>query len=449
MDPNTVLLIAAAGVAFLLVMIIRLRVEPFVALLLTSFAVAVAGGIPLGETAGLITSGIGSVLGSVAVVIALGAMLGQIVDTSGGARAVAHHFGGMFGERRTPAMLAAVGFVLGIPVFFDVGFIILAPILVGFARVASRPVRFIGLSAAIAMLTVHVALPPHPGPVAAANILGADVGLLTLVGFALSIPVAIAGHLTAMWVNRRLRLASDTAQGGEEDASAGAGTASEPAPNPYLVCALIVLPIAVILLGTLGTILVPETSGASGAFRFLTSPVVALLIALGFASWLLGRRRGWSRSRLEEVMGSALPSVASVILITGAGGAFGRVLTETGAGAALSGALSSLGLPLLLAAFLIALALRVSQGSATVAILTTAGLLAEPVAQLPEMQRILVTLAVCFGAVGLSHVNDSGFWIVTRYLRLSVSEGLRSWTVVTTVASLTGLAVTSLAWLVA
>ncbi len=445
MDSIGILAIAAFGVAMLLTMIIRFRVEPFVTLLVVSLLVAVLGGVPIGETPALITSGIGAVLGSVAVIIALGAMLGHLVERSGGAESVASHFGNLFGPRRYAAMLAAVGFVLGIPVFFDVGFIILAPILVGFARVASQPMRMIGLSVAIAMLTVHVALPPHPGPVAAANLLSADVGLLTLVGFVLSIPVAVAGHFTAVALNRRWIATAPRSSfewEGEDDRAASEG----PRPNPYLVCALIVLPIAVILVGTVGTILFPEGSTLFGPFQFLTSPVVALLIALAAAAHQLALKRGWPRAQVEDAMSLALPPVAAVILITGAGGAFGRVLAEIGAGAALSGVLSSMGMPLVAAAFVIALALRAAQGSATVAILTTAGLFAEPTAALPEMQRVLLTLAICFGAIGLSHVNDSGFWIVTRYLRMGVAEGLKSWTVVTTVASLVGLVVVGFAW---
>jgi len=178
------------------------------------------------------------------------------------------------------------------------------------------------------------------------------------------------------------------------------------------------------------------------------TPPIALLIALGLAAWLLGIRRGWSKDKLEDLTGRAIPGSASVILVAGAGGAFGKVLVESGVGKALALALETLHLPLIPAAFILSLALRASQGSATVAILTTSGLLTQAVTGIDDMHRVLVTLAVCFGGLGLSHVNDAGFWVVTRYLGLSVADGLKTWTVLTTLMGMTGFVLTWALWFV-
>lgn len=178
------------------------------------------------------------------------------------------------------------------------------------------------------------------------------------------------------------------------------------------------------------------------------TPPVALLISLGLASWTLGIRRGMNLKKLGEVTGSAIPSSADVILVAGAGGAFGGVLVASGIGNALAEALETIHLPLMPAAFLLSLVLRASQGSATVAILTTSGLLSQAVVGLEPLQLVLVTLATCFGSLGLSHVNDAGFWVVTRYLGLSVPDGLKTWTVLTTIMGVTGFLITWLLWFV-
>ncbi len=208
------------------------------------------------------------------------------------------------------------------------------------------------------------------------------------------------------------------------------------------------VPIVLIVLGTLSHTLLAEGSLLRSVMTVIGTPPIALLIALGLAAWLLGVRRGWSKDKLEDLTGRAIPTSASVILVAGAGGAFGKVLVESGVGKALAVTLETLHLPLVPAAFILSLALRASQGSATVAILTTSGLLTQAVTGVTDMQRVLVTLAACFGGLGLSHVNDAGFWVVTRYLGLSVADGLRTWTVLTTLMGLSGFALTWLAWTV-
>lgn len=455
MSPTMLLLIAALGVVLLLVMVIKAKVQPFVALLVVSLLVALASGIPTGEVMKVMTAGMGGVLGSVTIIIGLGAMLGRMIEHSGGAESLAQRFSQALGPKRTIAALTSAAFILGIPVFFDVGFIILAPIIYGFAKVAKvSPLKF-GLPMAGVMLTVHVALPPHPGPVAAAGLLQADIGWLTIIGLLICVPVGVIGYFAAKYLNRKayplsievleqLQLASPEPT--PEDRVPLSDRINPPSAG--LITALIVIPIAIIMLGTVSATLLPAGSPIRDTLSLIGSPGVALMIALVLAFYFLAIRRGWSLQHTSDVMGGALPTAAVVIMVTGAGGVFGKVLVESGVGKALADVLTTIGLPLIPAAFIISLALRASQGSATVAILTTGGLLSEAVVGLNSIQLVLVTLATCFGGLGLSHVNDSGFWIVTKYLGLSVADGLKTWTVLTTLLGLSGFAFTWLLWLV-
>lgn len=454
MSTSILLFIALFGVLLLLWMVIKARVQPFIALLVVSFFVALAAGIPTGEVMKVMTAGMGGVLGSVTIIIGLGAMLGRLIETSGGAESLALRFSQAFGTKKTTAALTCTAFVLGIPVFFDVGFIILAPIIYGFAKVAKlSPLKF-GLPIAGVMLTVHVAIPPHPGPVAAAGLLNADIGWLTIIGLAICLPVGVIGYFAAKYINRKayplsIEVLEQLQLAAPEPAPENQTPLSDKInpPSANLIAFLIVLPIAIIMLGTVSATLLPAGSPLRDTLSLFGSPAVALLIALAIAFYALAIRRDWSLQHTSDVMGAALPTAAVVIMVTGAGGVFGKVLVESGVGKALAEVLTDIGLPLIPAAFIISLALRASQGSATVAILTTSGLLSDAVSGLNQTQLVLVTLAACFGGLGLSHVNDSGFWIVTKYLGLTVSDGLKTWTVLTTILGLAGFIFTWLLWL--
>ncbi|MDP3229495.1 MAG: GntP family transporter [Acidovorax sp.] len=463
MSSFALLGIAAGGIALLLLMIIRWQVHAFVAMMVVSLLVAFATGMPIGDIVSTIVSGMGGTLGSVAILVALGAMLGRMIEVSGGAASLANRFTALLGPRRVPMALTAAALVLSIPVFFDVGFIILVPIVYGFCKAAGvNPIKF-GLPVAGIMLAVHVVVPPHPGIVGGAAIAGADVGWITLLGLAICIPLAVLSQYVAGWLNRKgypmlPATAEQFAQFGTSaapdashanDTKDGSRNPSAPRlPGVGTVLALILVPLALIMAGTTGATLLPKGDALRNVLGFVGAPMFALLVAVGMAMFLLGRSQGWNRERTNAIMESALPPAATVILVTGAGGVFAKVLTASGIGAALSQSLSATQLPLILLAFIIALALRAAQGSATVAILTTCGLLAEAISGggFGAVQVALLVIAIGFGALGLSHVNDSGFWIVTRYLGLSVGDGLRTWTVLTTVLGLAGFAITALLW---
>ena len=407
MSTALLLAIATASIVILLLLVIKVKVHPFVALLIVSLLVAIATGIPAEKIMETIITGMGGLLGHITIIIVLGAMLGAIIEASGGAESLAQRFSKTLGLKRTVAALTMAAFILGIPVFFEVGFIIVIPLIYGFTKVARvSPLKF-GLPMAGVMLTVHVALPTHPGAAAAAGILHTDLGWLMILGIAISVPVGIIGYYVAKFMNRRrYPLSVEVLELLQMAKPEGQEKKNEPAPPGALtISGLIVVPIVLIVLGTLSHTLLAEGSLLRSVMTVIGTPPIALLIALGLAAWLLGVRRGWSKDKLEDLTGRAIPTSASVILVAGAGGAFGKVLVESGVGKALAVTLETLHLPLVPAAFILSLALRASQGSATVAILTTSGLLTQAVTGVTDMQRVLVTLAACFGGLGLSHVN--------------------------------------------
>ena len=438
MSTSALLLIALASVVLLLLLVIKAKAHPFVALLIVSLLVAFATGIPADKIITTIEKGMGGLLGHIASIIILGSMLGVLIEMSGGAESLAKTLTGVLGAKRTIAALTIVAFILGTPVFFEVGFIIIIPLIYGFSKVAHvSPLKF-GLPMAGVMLTVHVALPTHPGAAAAAGILHSDVGWLMLAGIGVSVVVGIVGYFVARFINRRhyhlsINVLEQQQTAEVPDLSVNAQQTRLPPPNALVIGGLIVVPIMLIVSGTLcQALLLPENA------------VRQLMTVIGTPT--LGIRRRMSLKKLGEVTGSAIPSSADVILVAGAGGAFGGVLVASGIGNALAEALETIHLPLMPAAFLLSLVLRASQGSATVAILTTSGLLSQAVVGLEPLQLVLVTLATCFGSLGLSHVNDAGFWVVTRYLGLSVPDGLKTWTVLTTIMGVTGFLITWLLW---
>lgn len=466
MGTVALLLIAVAAVLVLLVLVIKFELPAFVSLLLVSMGTALATGIPLIEVVPVMVAGMGKVLGSVAIVVGLGSMLGRLIEVSGAADNLAHRFTAILGPKRVILALTAAAFILGIPVFFDVAFIILAPIVFAFAKIAKLHPMKVGLPVAAILLTVHVAVPPHPGPVAAAGITGADVGLMTIFGLLISALVGVVGFYAAkLFRVDRITLgpspASESLEGDpielvDGGAAPAPGTATQIStrtvstsrvPSALTVIALILLPIVMIMIGSTMITVLPENNGALPFFTFIGAPTTALLTGVLVAYLVIGRKAQWDKKRTSFVADSALPMVAIIIFVTGAGGVFGNVLVESGIGTALSESLTALGLPVIVAGFVITSALRAAQGSATVAILTTAGLLSDAIIAggYSPVQVALITLAIGFGGLGLSHINDSGFWIVTKYLGLSIADGLKTWTLLTTICGVSGFLLT---WLI-
>lgn len=452
------LTIAVAGVALLLLMIIRFKIQAFVALLAVSILVAVAAQIPLADVFTVVANGVGGTMGKVALLIALGAVLGRMIEVSGGVQSLANHFTEKLGAKRVAVALTAVGFLVAIPVFFEVGIIVLVPIVYAFAKIAKlHPIKF-GLPMAGIMLSIHVAVPPHPGIVAGAGVMGADIGLIAMISLIICVPLGFLSYWVASIMNRKdYELLPGVRDQIEEFGSDslvrvghdGPGASAVAPPRPGLIMFLIAAPIVQILLGTAGTLLINKKDYWYGVASFVGNPFFALLVAVALAFFLLAVRRQWSLKETGEIFEGALPPIASILMVVAAGGVFGGVLQVSGIGAALSQTLDSLGVPIILLGFIISLALRAAQGSATVAIVTTTGLLSAAVAQggYTPAQIAVIVIAIGFGGLGLSHVTDAGFWVVVRYYGLTVSDGLKTWTVLTTILGVAGFLLSYVAWI--
>ncbi|KCZ94113.1 gluconate transporter [Hyphomonas johnsonii MHS-2] len=426
-------------------LILRARIPAFLALLLVSAGFGIVYGMQPAAIIQSIQSGMGGTLGFVAVVVGLGAMLGALLDVSGGVRALSTGMLNAFGERRAPLALGFIGFVVAIPVFLDVALIILAPVIYGLTRRTGRPIVAFAIPLLAGLAVSHAFIPPTPGPIAVADILGADLGLVIAFGALTGLPaMLVAGPLFAGWLERQPAF-----QGG---VPAGQETQTVDAEVGFLTSLGIVLvPLVLIVAGTLvntlgkaGMLELPEV--VTRFVMFAGHPFIALMIACCLAWFVFGKIHSVPSKTLTGAMVKALEPAGVVVLITGAGGAFKQILVDSEAGAALAATLTATGMSPLLFGFAVAAIIRVAQGSATVAMLTAAGI-AAPVAELAGLSpggTALMVLAIASGATVLSHVNDSGFWLVSRYLGLSEGQTLRSWTVTSTLVGLVGLAATLL-----
>ncbi|RZU32565.1 GntP family permease [Blastococcus saxobsidens] len=484
LGTGPLLLIAVAAVAVLLVLVMKFKLHAFVALVLVSLLTALATGIPTAEVIDTLLAGFGSTLASVALLVGLGAMIGKLLEVTGGATVLADTLIGRFGEKRAPLALGVASLLFGFPIFFDAGFVVFLPIIFSVARQFGGSVLLYALPSAGAFAVMHAFVPPHPGPVGAGDILGANIGLLVVVGLVIGLPTwYIASYLFSKWAGHRFplpvpdafatgggpaeRLPGGTLDdthgdaggtGGATPAGGGVDVATRgparTAPRFGTVLALLLLPLVLILfntgLNTLGTAGVVDGDATwVAALRLIGQTPVALLITVLVAAVVLSRER-FSKGEIEELLNSSLGPVCAIILITGAGGMFGGVLRASGIGAALADSLEGLGLPVIVAAFVVATCLRVAQGSATVALLTTAALIAPAVSasNLSELDVALVVIAIACGATVLSHVNDSGFWLVGRFLKMDVATTLRTWTVMETLIGVVGFAIAALLSLV-
>ncbi|WP_432564664.1 GntP family permease [Kineococcus sp. SYSU DK003] len=436
--------IAAGAIALILVLVIVFKLHAFLTLIIVSALTAIATGIPTSEIANTLISGFGSTLGTVALLVGLGAMLGRLVESSGGARVLADKMIEVFGEKRAPFALGIASLIMGFPIFFDAGLIVMLPIVFAVARrMGGRSLLLYGISAAGAFSVMHVFLPPHPGPVSATDLLGANIGIVLLAGLIVAFPLwYVSGYLWAKVANARNPLPVLSLFGDEKD-----DVQAENPPKASTVMLILAVPLVLILMNTLFTTLgtfgaVDTENPVVQALVFVGTSSIALLISVLVAAFVLGRARGVRGSALEKTLESALGPICSVVLITGAGGMFGGVLRTSGIGDALSQTLGDLGLPVVVAAWLIAAILRLAQGSATVALVTAAGLVAPAVAAADynPVQLAAVVLATAAGSVFAGHVNDSGFWLVGRLMGMDVKTTLKTWTVQQAIESLMGFA---------
>lgn len=430
------------AIILLLVMIMKFKVHAFVALIIVSLLTALATGISVDKILPTLLGGFGSTLASVALLVGLGAMIGRLLEITGGAKVLADTLINKFGEKRAPFALGVASLLFGFPIFFDAGLVVMLPIIFSVAKQFGGSVLRYALPSAGAFAVMHAFLPPHPGPVASGDLLGANMGLLVIVGLICAIPTWYIGtYLFSMFVSKRIHVDLPKAF---LNSLAVNETAVQNPPSFKRVLIILLLPIFLILFDTgLNTLTVAKVVDGSDlwvqSLRLIGKTPVALLITLVVAILLLKGNRSYEQ--IEKICNNALGPICSIILVTGAGGMFGGVLRASGIGDELSALMSDTGMPIIVAAFIIATTFRVAQGSATVALTTTAALIAPMVAadtSLSQFDICFIVISIASGATVLSHVNDSGFWLVSRFLEMDEKTTLKTWTALETSIGVVG-----------
>lgn len=425
------LIIIAVAIAALVVLVAWAKVHPFLAFILVSAGAAVALGIPLDDVPGAVRKGIGDILGSLAIVIVCGAMLGKLVVESGAAQRIADTLVGACGEKRMAWAMMFTGFIVGIPLFYGVGFVLLVPIIFAVVERYRLPPLVVALPALAALSVAHGLLPPHPAPTALVSTFNASLGLTLLYGLAIAVPaLVLAGPVFAR------TMAAIPAQ-----PLAGLATTSRPEhelPGAGVSILTALLPAVLLLATAIGGAVVPASSAAASIMKFVSDPDVVMLTALLFATVTLGLARGRSLPAVMTTFAAAIGDVASILLVIGGSGAFKQVLVASGVNSRIGEALQGLPLDPLVLGWLVTAVIRACVGSATVAGLTAAGILA-PVVTAGGVDANLMVLAIGAGSLALSHVNDAGFWLFKEYFNVSLADTLKSWTVMETIVSIVGL----------
>lgn len=441
-DAASLMLIALSAVIVLLILIMKFKIHAFVALTLVSLLTALVTGIEVNKILPTLLNGFGNTLASVALLVGLGAMIGRLLEITGGAKVLADTLINKFGEKRAPFALGVASLLFGFPIFFDAGLVVMLPIIFSVAKRFGGSVLRYALPSAGAFAVMHAFLPPHPGPVASGDLLGVNMGLLVIVGLVCAIPTwYIATYLFGQYSGKKIKVELPKAF---LNANVINETATLNPPSFGKVIFILLLPLCLILLDTgLNTLSVVNVIDGSQiwveSLRLLGKTPVALLITLLVSILLLKEQRSYEQ--IEKICDNALGPICAIVLVTGAGGMFGGVLRASGVGDALSGALSDTGMPIIVASFFISTALRVAQGSATVALTTTAALIAPTVAVttgLSQFDLCFIVIAIASGATVLSHVNDSGFWLVSRFLEMDTKTTLKTWTVMETLIGVVG-----------
>ena len=441
-DAHGVFLIwsAAIAVVLLIVLIAVAKLNPFITLLLTSLALAIVTGMPLTTIVHSFEAGVGATLGHIAIVVALGTMLGKMMAESGGADQIAHTLIGVFGEKRVHWAMMVIGLVVGLPAFFEVGFVLLIPIAFTVARRTKTSLILVGLPMVAGLSVVHGLVPPHPAALLAATIYKADVGKTIFYALLVGLPTAvIAGPLYAKLIAPHIRLAADNpmaAQFVDEGLERSL-------PGFSLTLFTILFPVVLMLVGSWADKIAAPGSPWNETLRLIGNDDIALLIGVLLSFYTLGRMRGFTRATILRFSNECLGPTASITLLVGAGGGFGRILMDSGVSQAIIGVALHSHVPLLLLAWLLAALMRLATGSATVAMSTAAGIVAPIALHATGVHPELLAIATGAGSLIFSHVNDGGFWLVKEYFNMSVADTMKTWSVCETIISVVALILTT------
>ncbi|WP_211461342.1 GntP family permease [Collimonas silvisoli] len=435
-NDATLLLNAFLAIFALIIMITRFRIHPFIALIITSGFLGLISGMPLPKIVKSFQDGFGGVLGFVGIVLGLGTMLGKMMAESGGADQIAQTLVRAFGRERVHWAMMIGAFLVGIPLFFEIGFVLLIPLVFIVSRRSGMPLFKIGMPMLASLSVMHGLVPPHPGPLLAIGVFGADIGKTIFYGLLVGLPtVIVAGPMFGAFISKYVDVkASDALM---------AQLAREPEtknlPSFGITLLTVLLPVFLMLLKTFVDVALPEGSGMRNLMDFIGNPIVALLAALLLSLYTFGLARGFTRQQVLKFVDQSLAPTAAIVLIIGAGGGFKQMLVNSGVGTAIGQLAVHAQISPLLLAWFVAGVIRVATGSATVATITGAGIVAPLAALIPGTNRELLVLATGAGSLILSHVNDAGFWLVKEYFNMSVGETFKTWTVMETIISIVAI----------
>lgn len=442
-DPHSLFLLIAALVSVigLILLIAIAKLNPFITLLVVSLALAVATGMPANAIVHSFEAGLGGTLGHIVVVVALGTMLGKMMAESGGADQIAYTLIRLFGEKHVHWAMVVIGLIIGLPAFFEVGFVLLIPIAFTVARRTRTSLVLVGLPMVAGLSVVHGLVPPHPAAMLAVTIFHADVGRTIFYALMIGIPTAIiAGPIYAKLIAPHVQLPEENPmaeQFADHDPEHAGGRAL---PSFSITLLTILLPVVLMLAGSWAS--ARRGGAAIQALRFVGNDDIALLIGALFSFYALGKRRGFTRQTILRFSNECLAPTAMITLLVGAGGGFGRILQDSGVAHAVITLALHTHIPLLFLAWLLAALMRLATGSATVAMTTAAGIVAPIALHSPQVQPELLAIATGAGSLIFSHVNDGGFWLVKEYFNMSVVDTIKTWSVCETIISVVAFLLT-------
>jgi len=435
-NEASLLLNAFLAIVVLIVMITRLRIHPFIALIITSGFLGLISGMPLAKIVKSFQDGFGGVLGFVGIVLGLGTMLGKMMAESGGADQIAQTLVRAFGKQRVHWAMMIGAFLVGIPLFFEIGFVLLIPLVFIVARRSGVPLFKIGMPMLASLSVMHGLVPPHPGPLLAIGIFGADIGKTIFYGLVVGLPtVIIAGPMFGAFIAKYV----DIKPSDELMEQLAREPQTKDLPGFAITLITVLSPVFLMLLKTFVDVTLPEGNAVRDLMDFIGNPIVALLAALLLSLYTFGVARGFTRQQVLKFVDQSLAPTAAIVLIIGAGGGFKQMLVNSGVGTAIGQLAVHAQISPLLLAWFVAGVIRVATGSATVATITGAGIVAPLVTLIPGTNRELLVLATGAGSLILSHVNDAGFWLVKEYFNMSVGETFKTWTAMETIISVVAL----------
>jgi len=440
-DPHVIYLLSAALVAVvgLIVLIAVFKLNPFITLFLASLALAIAAGMPFSAGIHSFEAGLGGTLGHIAVIVALGTMMGKMMAESGGADQIAYTLIRLFGEKRIAWAMMVIGLIVGLPCFFEVGFVLLIPIAFTVARRTGKSLVLVALPLVAGLSVVHGLVPPHPAAMLAATIFHADVGRMIFYALLIGIPTAmLAGPVYATLIAPHIELPAENPMAAEFVDHG----AERSLPGFRLTVLTILLPVFLMLAGSWADSISAKGNMLNEILQFFGNDDMALLIGALVSFFTLGSMRGFTRDTILRFSQECLAPTATITLLVGAGGGFGRVLQDSGVSRAIVGVALQSHIPLLLLAWLLAALMRLATGSATVAMTTAAGIVAPIALHSGYPHPELLAIATGAGSLIFSHVNDGGFWLVKEYLNMSVPQTIKSWSICETIISVVALGLT-------